>query len=198
MNTLAGLRVTLLAGTLGQGGAERQLFLAATTLKRAGAFPRVLTLGRDEFWEAPLRDGGIEGWWQGLLSNGYPPYVPLYVLSAEVFGALLLIPGVLTRYVALYAVPMMLGATQFWLVRKTIDLTYDEASCTDRFDRTLAYVKVDGVDLNAELAKQGLACFLFVKPGGEARQEEFATYEAEARTNRTGMWGSCTVIPCSM
>ena len=81
---------------------------------------------------------------------------------------------------------------------KTISLSYDEASCTDRFGRTLAYVKVDGVDLNAELAKQGLACFLFVKPGGEARQEEFATYEAEARTNRTGMWGSCTAIPCSM
>ncbi len=81
---------------------------------------------------------------------------------------------------------------------KTIELTYDEASCTDRFSRTLAYVKVDGVDLNAELAKQGFACFLFVKPGGAARQEEFATYEAEARTNRTGMWGSCQVIPCSM
>ena len=81
---------------------------------------------------------------------------------------------------------------------KTIDLSYDEASCTDRFGRTLAYVKADGVELNAELAKRGLACFLYVKPGGDARQEEFATYEAEARTNRTGMWGSCTVIPCSM
>ena len=65
MNTLAGLRVTLLAGTLGQGGAERQLFLAAATLKRAGAFPRVLTLGRDEFWEAPLRDLGIPVEWVG-------------------------------------------------------------------------------------------------------------------------------------
>jgi micrococcal nuclease len=81
---------------------------------------------------------------------------------------------------------------------KTLSLTYDEASCTDRFGRTLAYVKVDGVDLNADLAKQGLACFLFVKPGGAARQEEFQSYEAEARTNRTGMWGACTSIPCSM
>lgn len=81
---------------------------------------------------------------------------------------------------------------------KTLSLTYDEASCTDRFGRTLAYVKVGQLDLNAELAKQGLACFLFVKPGGEARQDELQTYEAEARTNRTGMWGSCSVIPCSM
>jgi len=32
-------------------------------------------------------------------------------------GAVLLIPGVLTRYVAAYAMPMMAGAAQFWLVR---------------------------------------------------------------------------------
>lgn len=80
---------------------------------------------------------------------------------------------------------------------KTVSLAYDEASCTDRFGRTLAYVTVDGVELNAELAKRGLACFLFVKPGGEARQEEFATWESEAQTNRVGMWGACTSIPCS-
>jgi putative oxidoreductase len=44
--------------------------------------------------------------------------VPAYVLSAELAGALLLVPGVLTRYVALYTIPMMVGAAQFWLVRK--------------------------------------------------------------------------------
>ena len=48
---------------------------------------------------------------------GYPPFVPLYVLTAEFMGALLLIPGILTRYVALYALPMMLGAAHFWLAR---------------------------------------------------------------------------------
>ncbi len=80
---------------------------------------------------------------------------------------------------------------------KTINLAYDEGSCTDRFGRTLAYVTVDGVEVNADLAKQGLACFLYVSPGGKAREEEFATYEAEAQTNRTGMWGACTDIPCS-
>ncbi len=39
------------------------------------------------------------------------------MLSAEFAGALLLIPGVYARYVALYAMPMMVGAAQFWLVR---------------------------------------------------------------------------------
>lgn len=83
------------------------------------------------------------------------------------------------------------------LAGKTVQLSYDDAACTDRFGRTLAYVKADGVDLNAELVKRGLACTLYVAPGGSARQEEFATYEAEARTNRTGMWGACTDIPCT-
>ena len=65
MDTLAGLRVTLLAGTLGQGGAERQLYYAVATLARAGAHPRVLTLGRGEFWEGPLRDLGVPVDWVG-------------------------------------------------------------------------------------------------------------------------------------
>jgi putative oxidoreductase len=38
-------------------------------------------------------------------------------LSAELAGAVLLIPGIFARYAALYALPMMIGAAQFWLVR---------------------------------------------------------------------------------
>lgn len=88
--------------------------------------------------------------------------------------------------------------TTSFVTGKTLDLGYDENSCTDRYGRTLAYVKVAGTELNTELAKQGYACFLYLKPGGEARQDEFATYEAEAKTNRVGMWGTCSLIPCSM
>ena len=81
-----------------------------------------------------------------------------------------------------------------------MQLTYDDAECTDRYGRTLAYVKVDGVELNQELITRGMACYLYVKPGGQARSEEFATYEAEAKTNRVGMWGTgvCASIPCSL
>lgn len=70
------------------------------------------------YWKFAILPGGLTTWWQGLLKAGYPPLVPAYVLSAEVAGALLLIPGVLTRCVALYAVPMLLGAAEFWWVRK--------------------------------------------------------------------------------
>lgn len=70
------------------------------------------------YWKLAIFPGGLEAWWSGLIRNGYPAFVPAYVLSAEVMGAVLLIPGVAPRYVALYAMPMMLGAAQFWLVRK--------------------------------------------------------------------------------
>lgn len=77
-----------------------------------------------------------------------------------------------------------------------VQLSYDDAACKDMFGRTLAYVKVGGTELNTELMKQGLACALYVAPGGSARATEFDTYESEAKTNRTGMWGACTSIPC--
>lgn len=80
---------------------------------------------------------------------------------------------------------------------KKVQLRYDDAECTERYGRTLAYVSVDGKELNSLLSSGGYACTLYVAPGGKARLEEFLTSESEAKTNRTGMWGSCAVIPCS-
>ena len=69
------------------------------------------------YWKLAVLPGGLPTWWNGLLRSGYPAVVPAYVLSAEVMGALLLIPGIFHRFVALYAIPMMAGAAQYWLVR---------------------------------------------------------------------------------
>jgi putative oxidoreductase len=69
------------------------------------------------YWKMALFEGGLSAWWAGLVGQGYPVVVPAYVFSAELAGALLLIPGIFARYVALYALPMMIGAAQFWLVR---------------------------------------------------------------------------------
>jgi putative oxidoreductase len=69
------------------------------------------------YWKFVIFPGGLEAWWANLLNAGYPAFVPAYVLSAELAGALLLIPGVLTRYIACYAMPMMLGAAHFWMTR---------------------------------------------------------------------------------
>ena len=70
------------------------------------------------YWKFAVFEGGFARWWGNFAGNGYPPFVPYYVVSAELAGALLLIPGIYTRWVAIYAAPMMFGAAHFWLVRK--------------------------------------------------------------------------------
>lgn len=69
------------------------------------------------YWKLAVLPGGLAQWWANFASNGYPWFVPWYVLSAEIAGATMLIPGILTRWVSLYAVPMMLGAAHFWATR---------------------------------------------------------------------------------
>ena len=70
------------------------------------------------YWKFFILPNGLDGWWTNLNNNGYPDWVVYYVLSGEFAGALLLIPGICSRYVALYAIPLMLGAAQYWMVRK--------------------------------------------------------------------------------
>src|SRR6266852_3462952 len=53
-----------------------------------------------------------------LDNNGYPSITPWYCVSAEFVGAVFLVPGICTRWAALYALPLTIGAAQFWAVRK--------------------------------------------------------------------------------
>jgi glycosyltransferase involved in cell wall biosynthesis len=62
---LARLKPCFLAGTLGQGGAERQLFYILQALCQAGAAPQVLCFDRGEFWEGPIRGLGVPVRWVG-------------------------------------------------------------------------------------------------------------------------------------
>jgi glycosyltransferase involved in cell wall biosynthesis len=77
---LAGLRVSFVVGTLGQGGAERQLTYILRTLKAQGAVPRVLCLTRGEYWEEPIREMGIPVVWIGRRA---PRSVRLAALVAD-------------------------------------------------------------------------------------------------------------------
>jgi glycosyltransferase involved in cell wall biosynthesis len=56
---LSKLRICYLAGTLGQGGAERQLFYAVQALRQSGASVRVLSLDPGGFWETPINELGV-------------------------------------------------------------------------------------------------------------------------------------------
>jgi len=78
---------------------------------------------------------------------------------------------------------------------KEIKLKYPEA-CRDRFSRYLAYVEVDGLDVNALLVERGYACTYFVAPSGAERLSEFDKLELDARAAKRGLWGSCQEILC--
>jgi len=65
MLDLSKLKVCYLAGTLGQGGAERQLYYAVQGLRFAGAAVRILCLERGGFWEEPIRRLGVPVTWVG-------------------------------------------------------------------------------------------------------------------------------------
>jgi glycosyltransferase involved in cell wall biosynthesis len=54
-----GLRVAFIAGSLGQGGTEKQLLYLARELRRASVDARVLTLTRGEVYEPAFADAGV-------------------------------------------------------------------------------------------------------------------------------------------
>ena len=70
------------------------------------------------YWKFAILDGGLDKWWGNFASSGYPSWVPWYCISAEFVGAILIIPGIYARLACLYTLPLMLGAAQFWAVRK--------------------------------------------------------------------------------
>lgn len=78
---------------------------------------------------------------------------------------------------------------------KQVTLRYD-AECKDRFNRLLAYVTVDGVEVNSKLVSEGYACVLYLPPDGQSRKEEFETLQSVAKTERRGMWGACQTVTC--
>jgi micrococcal nuclease len=80
---------------------------------------------------------------------------------------------------------------------KDVTLAYD-TECRDRFGRLLAYVSVDGREVNRLLVERGYACVLYIPPDGMARHQEFETLEAQAMADSRGMWGICTDgVPCA-
>jgi micrococcal nuclease len=78
---------------------------------------------------------------------------------------------------------------------KTVQLSYDE-ECTDRYDRLLAYVELDGRSVNELLLTRGFACVLHILPNGRDRVDEYRRLEEQAQVGQVGLWGMCTESPC--
>ena len=67
----------------------------------------------------------------------------------------------------------------------------------DRYGRTLAYVTVDGQEVNTLMLERGFACLLHIPPDGDDRLAEFKAIEATAKADLRGLWGTCNPIPCN-
>jgi len=81
------------------------------------------------------------------------------------------------------------------LITQEVDLAYDVV-CEDQYGRLLAYVSLNGRELNTVMVERGYACVLHIPPNGDDREEEFETLEYVARTNGVGMWGACQEVTC--
>jgi len=82
------------------------------------------------------------------------------------------------------------------VLNKTVQLSYD-VQCEDMFGRTLAYVSVDGQEVNKLLVERGFACVLHIPPNGDDVVDEFKALEDAAKAANRGLWGACSPIPCN-
>jgi len=78
---------------------------------------------------------------------------------------------------------------------QAVTLRYDQ-ECEDHFRRLLAYVSVQGREVNTLMVERGFACVLHIPPNGNDRLDEFEALEAAARAEGRGMWGVCDVVAC--
>ncbi|HUS33497.1 MAG TPA: thermonuclease family protein [Kofleriaceae bacterium] len=80
------------------------------------------------------------------------------------------------------------------VLNKTVQLGFD-VECTDRYGRTLAYVTVDGQEVNRLIIQRGFGCVLHISPDGDSRVDEFKGYQVEAKSANRGLWGACMPLP---
>lgn len=80
------------------------------------------------------------------------------------------------------------------VLNKKVQLSYD-VQCTDMFGRTLAYVLVDGQEVNSLLISRGYGCVLQIPPNGETRIEEFRSLQLDAKSAMRGLWSACSPLP---
>jgi micrococcal nuclease len=75
---------------------------------------------------------------------------------------------------------------------REVGLYYDDP-CRDRYGRLLAYVEVEGVNVNRLLVELGYARVLYIPPAGSDRVDEFRALEQQAKRERRGIWAACSL-----
>jgi putative oxidoreductase len=61
---------------------------------------------------------GFDNWWNRLAKDGYADWMLYYTLAAEAAGAVLLLLGIYSRYVSLFALAVLIAVTHYWAIRK--------------------------------------------------------------------------------
>lgn len=61
---------------------------------------------------------GFDNWWNRLAKDGYADWMLYYTLAAESAGAVLLLLGIYSRYVSLFALAVLIAVTHYWAIRK--------------------------------------------------------------------------------
>jgi glycosyltransferase involved in cell wall biosynthesis len=124
-----------LARQLGQGGAERQLYLLARGLRHEGVECQVLSFGEtpDEFWTAILEQAGVpvdhvpgpDGWRRAArarrrLRDARPDLVHAFHFNAAAYGVLGVRPRRLPVVAGLRSLPESRFVTPTWSQRLTL------------------------------------------------------------------------------
>ena len=79
--------------------------------------------------------------------------------------------------------------TQNLVLNKEISFEQEKNYKEDKFGRTLGYVFINGVNLNIELVRNGLArVVLYEKRAKIKYQDELLSAEKEAREKKVGVW----------
>lgn len=81
-----------------------------------------------------------------------------------------------------------------WVAGRPVTLQFDQEK-SDRHGRALAYVMLaDGTDLQAQLAREGLAWCIAIPPN-TARADAYCAAEREARAAKRGVWAEPSYQP---
>jgi glycosyltransferase involved in cell wall biosynthesis len=145
------LRVAFVAGTLVQGGAEKQLVYMTRALVQAGVNVRVYSLTRGEYYEPILQELGVQPQWIGQYSN------PLTRLIALTVSLRSFRPHVLQSahfYVNLYVsmVASVYNAVGIGCIRS--DMIYEMESNPNW--GKLLLTRVDALIANSQVAQRNI------------------------------------------
>lgn len=78
--------------------------------------------------------------------------------------------------------------TQLLEEAKSVQLLFDKGPRTDKYDRLLAYIFVDGVSLHELLLNEGLAAVRYVNKPNNSLEEELLEIQQQAEAKKLNIW----------